>query len=207
MSAPAAPQTPPLAAADPAAKGRKKAPKAPKAPKPKKPRRPWGMAPWLLLSALLTAGAAVGALYYPIPGLTAQPEPPPVVEEPQVTQPATPADLIAREQAVAQKEAELAAREEEIQRKEDEVNRVLKELGGAELLNSSMQRAANMYATMAPFKAAPLIAALPVETAVQIIRQIPNGQAAAIIAAMETDSAAEIMGELTQPPVVDEAGG
>lgn len=206
MSAPATPQ-PPAEAAEPAKKGGwgKKKPKAPRAPKVKKPRRPWGMAPWLVLAALITGAGAVAVLYYPIPGLTAKPPAPPAVTEPK---PETPtAALLQREQEVVSKEADLAAREEQLKQKEAEVSRLLKELGGSELENHSVKRAANMYTAMAPFKAAPLMAALPVETAIQVLRQMLDEQAAAIIAYMEPERGAEIMRELTRPPVTNTAGG
>ncbi|MFZ5826785.1 MAG: MotE family protein [Bacillota bacterium] len=209
MSAPAQPQPQPEVQAEPAKKGGwgKKAPKAPKPPKPPKVRRSWGMAPWLFLSALLTGAAAVAVLYYPIPGLTAKPPAPPVVEQPKQETASSSTTLLQREQAVAQKEAELAALEAELKQKEAETSRLLKELGGSELANNSLRRAANMYTAMAPFKAAPLMAELPVETAVQILRLMSDEQAADIIAHMETTRGAEIMRELTRPPVINTAGG
>ena len=207
MSAPAQPQPQPEVQVEPAKKGGW-GKKAPKPPKPPKARRPWGMAPWLFISALLTGAAAVAVLYYPIPGLTAKPPVPPVVEQPEPRQEtASNTTLLQREQAVAQKEAELAALEAELKQKEAEASRLLKELGGSELANNSLRRAANMYAAMVPFKAAQLMAELPVETVVQILRLMSDEQAADIIAHMETARGAEIMRELTRPPVINTAGG
>lgn len=184
-------------------------PKAPKPPKVKKPRRPWGMAPWLLIAALLTAGAAVGSLYYPIPGLTATPATPatPAANEEQKTE-TQPADALAvREQAVAQKETDLAAREEALKQKEADVSKLLKDLGVTEAENTSLKRMANMYVNMAPFKAAPLMEQLDVSTAVQVLRLMTDEEAAAILAYMDAARAAELMQEFTKPPVANSPGG
>lgn len=202
MSAPAQSETQPAA---PEKKG--KPPKAPKVPKPKKPRRPWGIAPWLMIFALLLAGAAGAVLYYPIPGLTAVPPAPPAAEEP--VKPETPVPTTgdpALAQDLAQKEADLATREEALKQKELEVDRLLKELGVTESGNASLRRAANVYINMAPFKAAPLMAQLDDATAVQLLRLMSDQEAAAILSYMDADRGARIMRELTNPPVLP-AGG
>lgn len=205
MSAPAQSEFQPAA---PEKKGKPpKAPKAPRVPKPKKPRQPRGVAPWLMIFALLLAGAAGAVLYYPIPGLTATPPAPPAAEDPSKSQ--TPAPTTADPaltQDLAQKEADLAAREEVLKQKEIEVDRLLKELGVTESESASLRRAANVYTKMAPFKAAPLMAQLDDATAIQVLRLMSDAEAAAILSYMEADRAARIMRELTNPPVAP-AGG
>lgn len=201
------PQAPHAHAAEPAKKGlwRKKPPKQ---PKPRKPRQPWGIAPWLFLSALVTGAAAVAVLYYPIPGLTAKPPGPPLpAQETKGENPVPFSDLVKREQAVAQKEAELAAREEALIQKEEEATQVLKELGVTQSETVSLRRAANMYSAMAPYKAAPLMAQLDVETALQILRLMTDEQAAEILSQMDPDRGARIMRELTTQPTGNSAGG
>lgn len=182
--------------------------KPPKEPKPRRARQPWGMAPWLFLAALVTGAAAVAVLYYPIPGLTAKPPvPPPAVEETKDQNPVPSADLVKRELAVEQKEAELAAREETLRQKEEEATKVLKELGVTQSETVSLRRAANMYSAMAPYKAAPLMAQLDVETALQVLRLMTDDQAADILSYMEPDRGAQILRELTTLPATNPAGG
>lgn len=177
----------------------------PKAPKPRQHRGP---APYLLLFALLTGLLAAVVLYYPIPGLTAGEETATKAEEPEVpdmVDAAAQSDMDKREEAVAAREAELKARETALATKEEGVNRMLKELGvsadgttGA-VGTSSVARVAKMYASMPPYKAAPLMAALDGPTAVEILRLMTEDEAGAVLAAMEASRGAQLMRELAKP--------
>jgi hypothetical protein len=207
VSAPA--QTEPKAQPEaPEKKGKApKAPKPPRAPKPKKPRQPWGIAPWLLIFALLLAGAAAAVLYVPIPGLTAKPATVPTPEEPKPKQPAGTGAQPAALGDLAQREADLAAREAALKQKEAEVARLLNELGVTDSESASLKRVAKLYTNMAPYQAAPLMAQLDDATAVAVLRLMTDEEAAAIIAHMDPDRGARIMRELTRPPVSNPAGG
>jgi flagellar motility protein MotE (MotC chaperone) len=194
----------PAAQVEPADKKAKKA-KAPKAPRPPKVKRPMGIAPLLLLFALLLAGAAVAVLYYPIPGLTAKAPEQPAAEEKKAQAPASAPDTAAAD--LAKREADLAAREEALKAKEAEVARLMRELGVTETGNAALKRAANMYTNMAPYKAAPLMAQLDDDTAVQILRLMTDEEAAAILSSMDPDRGARIMKALATPPVTNPSGG
>lgn len=208
MSAPAPAPT----AAQPEAPEKKgrwgKGAKAPKAPKPKKVRKPWGIAPFLLIFALLTAGGAVAVIRYPIPGITAI-QPPKGTETEAKQEPApttTPADP-QREAELAQREAALAAREEAVQAKESQLGSAVNSLNNGESVTAALNRAARLYTGMAPYKAAPLMAELDDQTAVQILRLMTDDEAAAILSHMDTTRAARLFRELTRPPVPNPVGG
>lgn len=180
-------------------------PKPPKEPKVPKPRRSRGPTPWLLLAGLLTAGAAVAVLYLPIPGLTPKAEPP--AGAPSTPEASVGEALTKREQDVAKREADLAAREQAVKQKETEMLGMVKQITAGQPSSPTLQQVVALYEAMAPTKAAPLLASLPTESAVQVLRLMKADQAAAILSAMEPAQGAQIMGELMKPPAQTSLGG
>lgn len=210
MSAPAAAETP-TAPEKPEKKhlfGRKahepKQPKQPKAPKPPKVRRSRGPAPWLMLAALLTAAGALAVLYFPIPGLTTPSEPAGGTNK---------ADsqlgdvLQQREDALTKREEDLVTREKAVQDKEAQVRAALQDVTNSHKDGDALKEVVALYDAMSPIKAAPLLATLPTETAVKILRQIDPGQAAAILSYMEAGPASQIVQELAKPPAATNPAG
>lgn len=210
MSAPAAAETP-TAPEKPEKKhlfGRKahepKQPKQPKAPKPPKVRRSRGPAPWLILAALLTAAGAIAVLYFPIPGLTQAPAP---VDGTKQADAQRSDALQQREEALTKREDELLTREKAVQDKETQVRAALQDVTNSHKDGDALKQVVAMYDAMSPIKAAPLLATLPTETAVKILRQIEPGQAAAILSYMEAGPASQIVQALAQPPAAPNPAG
>lgn len=172
-------------------------------PKPPGRRRSGRAVYWLLAGALLL-GMAAGLTYFRpalwMPKVATAPNPD-GAGNPDVKTAVAPAPdpLEQRQLALAEAEARLKTREAQLKDQE---------AGGSSLLASLIQqrseadavgKAAAMYSAMPPYKAAPLMQALEVDLAVQVLRLLDEEQAGAVVMYMDPARGAEIMKQLMKP--------
>jgi len=113
--------------------------------------------------------------------------------------------LDAREKLLAEKERRLQLLQEELARKEQEIaamerraEKILAEIKAAK--EEDLSRLVSVFSTMKPAAAAPLVAKLEQQYAVEVILRMEPRKAGKILAAMEPEQAATISRLITSMP-------
>lgn len=150
-----------------------------------------GMVPWLVAAGLILALSALvasGAVPAKLAGAAA-----PTAPVTGVRNGGGAADAAAQTQAaLSRRQAELMAREDQLREQESKVARLVLDLTRGTDNASTLERLADTYAKLPPFKAAILLQALDPEMATEILRVIDQEQAAALLFHLDPATGADL---------------
>lgn len=181
-------------------------------PRTKPPgRKRSGWAAYGFLAGALLLGIAAGLTYFTsslrLPTVSALTEATGAAKPDDTTAAAPATDPLEQRRAeLAESEANLKARESKLKDQEVGVSAMLTGVTKRKSEADAVGRAAAMYSAMPPYKAGPLMQALDVEMAAQVLRLLDEDEAGAIVMYMDPARGAEIMKQLMKP-VADKTGG
>jgi len=171
--------------------------------KPPGRRKSGGVAYWLLAGSLVL-GVAAGVTYWKpallLPKVGALSTTNTTANADASSGAAPTSDPLSQPEPGAN-ETDLKAREAHLKEREAGVSALLTELTQQKSEGDAIRRAAAMYSVMPPSKAGPLIQALDVQTAVQVLRLLNNEDAGAVVMHMDRAQGAQIMKQFMMPAV------